>query len=130
MILVQDETNQIRSEVATRQNICRKGGDHALPIVGQPVFAVVADDARLKDQILNDEVFVSFEDRLRRDVGQANDDFLGDNTISCAVLERFAEPGRFASGSRGGGGGVSRVLGAIRGRVLRPLRRAISSSSC
>ena len=50
--------------------------------------------------------------------------------VSWAVLERLAEPGRLALGSRGGRGGVSSVLGAIRGRALRPLRRAISSSSC
>jgi len=46
--------------------------------------------------------------------------------VSWAVLERLAEPGRLAFGSCGGRGGASSVLGAIRGRVLSPLMRAIS----
>jgi hypothetical protein len=42
------------------------------------------------------------------------------------ALGRSAEPGRLAFGSRGDRGGVSRVLGVIRGRAFR---RATSSSN-
>jgi hypothetical protein len=42
------------------------------------VFAAVEDDARREDQILNDEVLVSFEDGPLRDLGQADDGLLGD----------------------------------------------------
>ena len=62
VVLVEDETDQVRSEVAAGQNIGGEGGHQALPIGGQPAFAAVADDAGLEDQILNDEVLVAFED--------------------------------------------------------------------
>ena len=48
VVLVQDETDQVRSEVAAGQNIGGEGSHHAVPIGGHPVFAAVADDAGLE----------------------------------------------------------------------------------
>src|SRR3954451_15681390 len=62
MVLVEDETDQVGSEVAAGQDLGGQGGDEALPLGGQPTFAAVADDAGLEDQILDDKVFVPLED--------------------------------------------------------------------
>ena len=61
VVLVEDVTDQIRSEMAAGQNIGGERSHHVVPIGGQPVFAAVADDARLEFQILNDKVFVSLK---------------------------------------------------------------------
>ena len=52
VVLVQNETDQVRSEVAAGQNRGGEGGHQVLPIEGQPTFAAVEDDAGLEDQIL------------------------------------------------------------------------------
>ena len=81
VVLVEDETDQVGSEVAAGQDIGGEWGHQALAVGGQPAFAAVADDAGLEDQILNDEVLVSLEDRPGRDVGQGDDDLLGDGQL-------------------------------------------------
>ena len=81
VVLVEDVTDQVRSVVAAGQDIGREWGDQACAVGGQPAFATVADDTGLEDQILNDEVLVSFEDGLIRVVVQRDDDVLGDGQL-------------------------------------------------
>ena len=81
VVLVEDETDQVGSEVAAGQDIGREWGHQASAIGGQPAFAAVADDAGLEDQILNDEVLVSFEDGLIRAVGQRDEDIFSDGQL-------------------------------------------------
>ena len=128
VILVEDETDQVGTVVAAGQDIGGEWGHHALPIGSQPAFAAIADDAGLKDQILYDEVLISFEDGPLRDVGQADDGLLGDGQLG--GLGGFGGARPFGIGVAGRSRRRLQGLGAIRGRALRPLRRAISSSSC
>ena len=63
VILVQDEADQVRPEVAAGQDVGGQGGDQGSAVGGLPAFAAVAGDLGPEDQILNDEVLVSLEDR-------------------------------------------------------------------
>jgi hypothetical protein len=58
VVLVEDETDEVRSEMAAGQDLGGERGHQVLPIGGQPVFPAVEDDAGLEDQILNDEVLL------------------------------------------------------------------------
>ena len=128
---------------------CRAGprrgvGPPGLAVGGQPAFAAVADDAGLEDQILNDEVFVSFEDGPGRAVGQRDDDLVGDGQLgglgaawrSRAVLARVAgRPGRRLEGTGGDPGSGLETLEAERSRLRVAgcallLRWRMISSSC
>ncbi len=127
VILVEDEADQVGPKWLPGMTSAGKGGDQVLAVGGQPAFAAVADDAGADDQILDDEVLVALEGGPGRRVDQRDDDLVGDGQLG--GLGPLVGPGPLLAGSRGGRGGVSRRLGAIMGRVLRPLRRAISSSS-
>src|SRR5882724_7836586 len=81
VVLVEEETDQVGSEVTAGQDVGGERRHQASAIGGLPVFATVEDDAGLEDQILNDEVLVAFEDGLGRDVGQADDNLLGDGQL-------------------------------------------------
>jgi hypothetical protein len=69
VVLVEDETDQVRSEVAAGGDIRGERGDPVAAVGSHPAFAAVEDDARLEDEILNDEVLVSLENGPLRDVG-------------------------------------------------------------
>jgi hypothetical protein len=81
VVLVEDETDQVGSEVAAGQDVGGERSHHTLPTGGQPAFAAIADDAWLEDQLLNDEVLVAFEAGAQRDVGQGDDDLFGDGQL-------------------------------------------------
>src|SRR5271157_3943691 len=81
VILIDDETDQGRSEVALGSDTFGQGG-HQVPAVGTPpAFAAVTGDPRADLQILNHEVFVTFEGRSGWHVGQRDDDFVGDDQL-------------------------------------------------
>ena len=81
MILMDDERDQRRSEVTVGQDIGRQFGDPVLAVGSQPAFATVTDDPRTNDEILNHEVFVTFEDRTGWPLGQRNQDVLGNDQL-------------------------------------------------
>ena len=128
VILMDDERDQGRSKVAVGSDVGGQFGHQVLAVGGLPAFAAITDDLRADDEILNHEVFVPFEDRSGWRVGQRDDDLVGNGQLG--GLEPLGGSGPLLTGSRGGRGGASRGLGAIMGRVFRPLRRRISSSSC
>jgi hypothetical protein len=74
-------------------------------IGGLPLFAAVEDDAGREDQVLNDIILGSLEDRAVRDVGPAEDGLLGDGQL-----------GRL--GSLGGTGPLRRWVAGRPGRRL------------
>src|SRR5208337_3862540 len=81
VILIDDETDQGRSEVAPGSDTFGQWG-HQVPAVGTPpAFAAVTGDPRADLQILNHEVFVTFEGRSGGHVGQRDDDFVGDDQL-------------------------------------------------
>ena len=99
-----------------------------MAIGGQPAFAAVADDAGLEDQILDDEVLVALEDRPGRLVDEGIDILVGDGQLG--GLGSLGGAGPFADRVAGRSGRRLEATGGDPGRALRPLRRAISSSSC
>ena len=78
VMLVEDETDQIRPEMAAGRDVDRQRSHHASSVGGQPALAAVADDPRREDQILDDEVLVALEDRPLRRLGETDDGLLGD----------------------------------------------------
>ena len=93
VILMDDERDQRRSKVAVGSDVGRQFGHHVLAVGGLPAFAAITDDPGADDEILNHEVFVTFDDRSGWRVGQRDD--TSSVTINWAVLCRLAEPGRF-----------------------------------
>ncbi len=81
VVLVEEETDQVGSEVVAGHHIGGERGHQASAIRGQPVFAAVANEAGFEDQILNDEVLVALEDGSIRAVGQRDDDLVGDGQL-------------------------------------------------
>ena len=71
---------------------------------------------------------IRFEGRSGWQVGQRDDDFVGDDQLGGLGPLGGARP--LLTGSRGGRGGRSRGPGTMTSRVLSPLRRRILSSSC
>ena len=70
VILMDDERDQRRSEVALWQDIGRQPSHQVLAVGSLPAFAAVTDDLRTNDEILDHKVFVTFEDRSDRPLGQ------------------------------------------------------------
>ena len=128
VILVEDETDQVGPEVAAGDDVGGQRGDQGMAVGGLPTFAAVAGDPGAEDQVLNDEVLVPFEGRLGRHIGQRDDDLVGDDQFR--GLGPFDGPGSFLAGFGGTGWRSFEATGSDTGRVFRPLRRAISSSSC
>jgi hypothetical protein len=96
VILVEDETDQVRPEVAAGDDVVRQGGDQGLAVGGLPAFAAVAGDLGAEDQVLDDEVLVPFEGRLRGYIGDRDDDLVGDDQLG--GLGSLGGPGSFLAG--------------------------------
>ena len=79
--------------MAAGPDIGGEWGHQVLAVGGQPAFAAVADDAGPDDQILDDEVLVTLEDRSGG--GSASGTTTSSVMVNWAVLGRLAEPGRF-----------------------------------
>jgi hypothetical protein len=102
VVLVEDETDQVGSEVAAVHHLGGEWGHQVLAIAGLPAFPAVADDARLEDQVLNDEVLVSLEDGPFRDGGQTDDGFLSDDQLGGLLSLGRAGPFRLRVAGRPG----------------------------
>src|SRR5215210_41567 len=76
-----DERDQRRSKVAVGSDIGGEFGHQVLAVGGLPAFAAITDDLRADGEILNDEVFVTFEDRSGWRVGQSDDRLFGDGQL-------------------------------------------------
>jgi hypothetical protein len=62
-----------------------------LAVGSQPAFAAITDDLGADDEVLNHEVFVTFEDRIGWRVDQRDDDLVGDGQEG--GLEPLGGPG-------------------------------------
>ena len=81
VILMDDERDQRRSKVAVGSDVGWQSGHQVLAVGGLPAFAAITDDPGTDDEILNHEVFVTFEDRSGWRVGQRDDDLVGDGQL-------------------------------------------------
>ena len=81
VILMDDERDQRRSKVAVGSDVGWQFGHQVLAVGGLPAFAAITDDLGADDEILNHEVFVTFEDRSGWRVGQRDDDLVGNGQL-------------------------------------------------
>ncbi len=62
VILVDDETDQVRSKMTMVLDVVGQWGYQVLAVGTLPAFAAVTDHPRLENQLLYHEVFVTLED--------------------------------------------------------------------
>jgi hypothetical protein len=60
-VLMNDERDQCRPEVAVRSDVSGQFGHRVLAAGGLPAFAAITDDPGADDEILNHEVLIPFE---------------------------------------------------------------------
>ncbi len=61
VILVDDEADQVGSEVTAGENSRGQGSDQGLAVGGLPAFTSIEDDMRLDDQFLDDVLLIALE---------------------------------------------------------------------
>ena len=81
VILVDDEGDQVRPEVAGGQDLGGQVGHQVLAVGSLPAFAAVEDDLGTNDEILDHEVFITFEDRFSWLIDQRDEDLIGNGQL-------------------------------------------------